>query len=183
MNRDWTPGKKTERCKPAHQTESAGFVSNREERIEPAWVSSKVGKEMDVACRECCPLYVGTWARTGLGEWRRRGAITLSGKIGGWRGGNRMLGRRGGDVFFLSCFWLRHELRQLWYMHVPPLVCSCFFPGFSSAPESLEPVLWPRTWLCELMWEQQQQPTTKTNCTADSPICCEQGKKGRDNTK
>ena len=34
----------------------------------------------------------------------------------------------------------------------------CVFSlGYSSAPEWLEPVLWPRTWLCELMWEQQQQ--------------------------
>ena len=32
-----------------------------------------------------------------------------------------------------------------------------FSPGYSSAPEWLEPVLWPRTWLCELMWGQQQQ--------------------------
>ena len=26
-----------------------------------------------MACRDCCPLHVGTWARTGLGEGRRRG--------------------------------------------------------------------------------------------------------------
>ena len=31
-----------------------------------------------------------------------------------------------------------------------------FSLGYSSAPEWLEPVLWPRTWLFELMWEQQQ---------------------------
>ena len=42
-------------------------------------------------------------------------------------------------------------------MRVPPLICLCFSLGYSSAPEWLEPVLWPRTWLCELMWEQQQQ--------------------------
>ena len=32
------------------------------------------------------------------------------------------------DLTFI-CFWWRHELRQLWSMRVPPLVCSCFFPG------------------------------------------------------
>ena len=58
------------------------------------------------------------------------------------------------------CFWWRHELRQLWYMRVPPWVV-CVFPcslGYSSAPEWLEPVpvLWPRTWLL-IMWEQEQQ--------------------------
>ena len=55
------------------------------------------------------------------------------------------------------CFWWRHELRQLWYMRVPPWVVCVFPIGYSSAPEWLEPVLWPRTWLFELMWEQQQQ--------------------------
>ena len=37
------------------------------------------------------------------------------------------------------------------YTHYSTASC-CY-----SAPEWLEPVLWPRTWLCELMWEQQQQ--------------------------
>ena len=48
----------------------------------------------------------------------------------------------------------RHELRQLWYTSAcKTFGCSCFSLGFSSAPEWLEPVLWPRTWdyasLCE----------------------------------
>ena len=34
---------------------------------------------------------------------------------------------------------------------------SVFSVGYPSTPEWLEPVLWPRTWWCELMWEQQQQ--------------------------
>ena len=35
------------------------------------------------------------------------------------------------------------------------LGCLFFSLGYySSAPEWLAPVLWPRTWLCELMWEQ-----------------------------
>ena len=38
---------------------------------------------------------------------------------------------------------------HLWFVCV-------FSLGGSSAPEWLEPVLWPRTWFCELMWEQQQ---------------------------
>ena len=38
---------------------------------------------MDVACRDCCPLYVGTYARTGLGEGRRRGGNTLGKTEGG----------------------------------------------------------------------------------------------------
>ena len=58
------------------------------------------------------------------------------------------------------CFWWRHELRQLWYMRVPPWVVCVFSLGYSSAPEWLEPVLWPRIWLCELIWEQQQTTTT-----------------------
>ena len=36
-------------------------------------------------------------------------------------------------------------------------VCVFYSLGYSSAPDWLDPVLWPRTWLCELMWEQQQQ--------------------------
>ena len=43
------------------------------------------------------------------------------------------------------------------YIHVYHLGLCVFSLGYSSAPEWLEPVLWPRTWLCELMWEQQQQ--------------------------
>ena len=35
------------------------------------------------------------------------------------------------------------------------LGCVCFSLGYSSASEWLEPVLWPRTWLYELLWEQQ----------------------------
>ena len=31
--------------------------------------------------------------------------------------------------FTFICFWRRHELRQLWLMRVPPLVCLCLFPG------------------------------------------------------
>ena len=61
------------------------------------------------------------------------------------------------DSTVVVCFWWRHELRQLWYMRVPPLGSLCFSSGYSSAPEWLEPVLWPRTWSCELMCEQQQQ--------------------------
>ena len=38
-----------------------------------------------MACRDCCPLHVGTQARTGLGEGRRRGGNTLSGKTEGGR--------------------------------------------------------------------------------------------------
>ena len=45
------------------------------------------------------------------------------------------------------------------------LGCLCFSLGYFSAPEWLEPVLWPRTWLCEVMWEQQQQLTTTTTTT------------------
>ena len=37
------------------------------------------------------------------------------------------------------------------------LGCLRLSLGYASSPEWLEPVLWPRTWLCELMWEQQQQ--------------------------
>ena len=48
-----------------------------------------------MACRDFCPLHVGTWAKTGLGEGRRRGGNTRSGKNREWKGGNRMLGRRG----------------------------------------------------------------------------------------
>ena len=33
------------------------------------------------------------------------------------------------------------------------LGCWCFSMGYSSAPEWLEPVLWPRTGFCELLWE------------------------------
>ena len=36
--------------------------------------------------------------RAGLGEGRRRGGNTPSSKNGGWKGRNRMLGKRGGDV-------------------------------------------------------------------------------------
>ena len=38
---------------------------------------------MDVACRDCCPLLVGTLARTELGEgreWVRRGRGRLNGR-------------------------------------------------------------------------------------------------------
>ena len=37
---------------------------------------------------------------------------------------------------------------HLWFVCV-------FSLGYSSAQEWLEPVLWPRTWLLESMWEQQ----------------------------
>ena len=68
-------------------------------------------------------------------------------------------------AFFIELYYSRfhfymflvRQLRQLWHMRVPPWVVCVFSPGYSSAPEWLEPVLWPRTWLCELMWEQQQQ--------------------------
>ena len=62
------------------------------------------------------------------------------------------------------------EFRSCWYIRVSGgglncVSCVCvyhlglcvFFPGYSSAPELLEPALWPRTWLCELMWGQQRQ--------------------------
>ena len=61
----------------------------------PTWVITNVGKEMDVACRDCCPLHVAPQARTGLGEGRRTEGNTLFGKNGGWKGVNRTLGRRG----------------------------------------------------------------------------------------
>ena len=42
----------------------------------------------------------------------------------------------------------------------------CVFSlGYSSAPEWLEPVLWPRTWLCEIMWEQQQVSVSQSKKT------------------
>ena len=59
--------------------------------------------------------------------------------------------------FTCICSWWRHELRQLWYMRVLPWVVCVFSLGYSSAPEWIKPVLWPRTWLCKSMWEQQQQ--------------------------
>ena len=49
------------------------------------------------------------------------------------------------------------------------LVGLCFSLGYSSAPpEWLEPVLWPRTWLCELMWEKLQQQHHE--CIQDSNL-------------
>ena len=54
--------------------------------------------------------------------------------------------------FTLICFWRRHELRQLWYMRVPPWVVCVFSLGYSSAPEWLEPVLWPRAYLLVPPW-------------------------------
>ena len=37
----------------------------------------------------------------------------------------------------------------------PERCCLC--SGVSQPYLLMEPVLWPRTWLCDLMWEQQQQ--------------------------
>ena len=63
--------------------------------------------------------------------------------------------------FTFICFWWRHELRQLWYMMYHLWFVCVFSLGYSSAPECLERVLWPRTWLCESTWEQQQQTTSR----------------------
>ena len=48
----------------------------------------------------------------------------------------------------------------------------CVFSlGYSPAPEWLEPVLWPRTWLCELMWEQRQQQLLNPILLLFSEMC------------
>ena len=71
---------------------SVGLVANGEERIELTRVSTEVGKEMDVARRDCYPVHVGNLATAGLGKGRRREGNILFGKNGGWKGGNRTLG-------------------------------------------------------------------------------------------
>ena len=61
-------------------------------------MNTKVGKERDLLCRDCCPLHVGTQARTDTGEGTRRGGIILFGKSGRLKSGNPMLGRGAGDA-------------------------------------------------------------------------------------
>ena len=54
---------------------------------------------------------------------------------------------------------VRQHVARVWPSYVcrNPKLVSVFSLGYSSTPRWLEPVLWPRTGLCELMWEQQQQ--------------------------
>ena len=67
-------------------------------------------------------------------------------------------------LIFASCVWYSDHfymfLVEAWVASAviyacTTLSCLCFSLGYSSAPEWLDPVLWPRTWLCEVMWEQQ----------------------------
>ena len=59
---------------------------------------------------------------------------------------------------------MQHVVAHVSHAHLPQ-GCVCFSLRYSSAPEWLEPVLWPRTWLCELIWKQQQQQQQTTYLT------------------
>ena len=52
------------------------------------------------------------------------------------------------SIAFEGGTWIDICVHHFWFC-----LLLCFFLGYSSTPEWLEPVLWPRTRLFELMWE------------------------------